>query len=271
MQPIDPRAARVPHGLERVHVTELVAEDDDRAGPLTGEQALHGLALATGGAWPQVHDRSPAVVFEAVVIDPIARLDGGDRGHDGRPRGRDVVGLADVERDGRTFAFHEQPPGVAELVRHPGRQALCRVGVHLEPRLGRDPDALRVAAAREPAMLQPMVAQVLDPADPDAGRDVGHDPAGQDDDRDASGPLDGEPRQPAQGPLRDGVDRGGARVSRAGRERSVEVDHDEQRWRGGHEPGDRGFQLGRTRDGWRRRSRARRPRSVTPHAAAVTG
>ena len=67
---------------------------------------------------------------------------------DRRARRGDVVGLADVERDRRALALHEQPRRRAELDHDPGGQRLGVRRVALEPRLRRDRDRA-AAAARE--------------------------------------------------------------------------------------------------------------------------
>jgi hypothetical protein len=104
-----PRTSR-PGGddrFERVDVAQLIAEGDDAARPVALEQPFDRLALAPGARRTEVDDRPAAVMGEAVIAQPLACLDGRDRLEDRVPGGRDVVGLADVERHRRAFALHE--------------------------------------------------------------------------------------------------------------------------------------------------------------------
>jgi hypothetical protein len=95
--------------------------------------------------------------------------------------------------------------------------------------------------------LQAVVAQVDDPADPDAARDVGGGPAGEDGHGEAVGVGRREPGQPADGSTGERDDRRRTRIARALGEGAVEVGDDEQATRSRAEPGDRSDRgLGRT-------------------------
>src|SRR5687767_1764628 len=61
--------------LERIDVAQLVAQDEDRAGPVALEQPPDGLALPAGLGGPQVDDRPAAVMRKAVVVQPLTALD----------------------------------------------------------------------------------------------------------------------------------------------------------------------------------------------------
>ena len=174
------------HRIEGVRVAQVVAERDGRAGPRRGHEPFGRLALAAGVARPHVDDAAAAIRLQAVVAEAVAGLDGLDRGEHRRARRGDVVGLADVERDGRPLALHEQPRRRAELDHDPGGQRLGVRRVALEPRLRRDRDRA-AAAAREPPVLEAVVAEVVDAADARPRGDVSDGPPGQDRDRSRSG------------------------------------------------------------------------------------
>ena len=69
-------------------------------------------------------------------------------------------------------------------------------------------------AAWQPAVLEAVVAEVLDPADADARRDVGHGPPGQDGDVKAPRPSGREAAEAPKGPPRERLDAGRGRVTR---------------------------------------------------------
>ena len=129
------------------------------------------LALAAGVARPQVDHGAPAIRLEAVVAEAGPRLHGLDGREDRRARRGDVVGLADMERHGRSLALDEQPRRRPELERDTRGQRLGVRRVALEPGLRRDRD-WAAGAAREPAVLEPVVAEVVDAADARALGDV---------------------------------------------------------------------------------------------------
>ncbi len=165
----------------------------------------------------QVDDRPTTVVGEAVVAQSVTRFDRGDGGDHERPGSDDIVGLADVERHRGPLALHEQPGRRPQLVRHGVGQARRRTAVAVEGRIRHHLQVLRARPARQRAVLEAMIAQVFHATDPDAGRDVRHDPPGQDRDVDARGSLGRHAREGPQAALRDGLDdrdRGVARPDR---------------------------------------------------------
>lgn len=235
-------------GLERVHVTQLVAEDHDSARPLTIQQSRHRLALAARVVRSQVHDGPTAVMHEAVVREALTGLDGRDGCQDGVPGHGHVAGLADMEGDRGSLALDEQPRWVVEFRGDSRRQPLRRVPMSLEARLAANPQRGRTTSTAHPAMLQSVVAQILDPANPDPGSDIQHGSPGQDDRPDPRRTRFAQARQDAQGALRNRVDGSGAGIARAGRERPVEVRHEEERRASSHEAIDRVGQDGRRGD-----------------------
>jgi hypothetical protein len=156
-----------------------------------------------------------------------------DRRLDRRPGNRRVVGLADVERDRRSLPFDEQPARAAQELGHAPGQALGRCVGRLVAGSERGRDAARAGTARVGPGLQPVVAEIGDPADPGPGGHVGRGPAGQHDDRHAVRSRGRDRGQPSQGSLGERDDARRARIARRNRERAVEVGHDEESPRAG--------------------------------------
>ena len=123
--------------------------------------------------------------------------------------------------------------GDTELGGDPAGQDRGRVAMRVERRVRDDTQPLRATAARQRPVLQPMIAEVLDAADPHPARDVRHDPTGQDGDVDPPRSLGRDARERAQAALGERLDDGDRRVARADRQGAVEVDDDEQRAPGG--------------------------------------
>ncbi len=233
------------HRVEGVRVAEVVAERHDPARPVAFDQALDRLALATGVTRPQVHHGPAAVRPQAVVGETEPSLDRGDRVEHRRPGSRDVVRLADMERDRGALALDEQPRRPPELVGDTRGERLGRDAVGLEPGLDGGRDPVRRAAPIEPGRLQAVVAEILDAADPGTRCDIRDGPPGQDGHVQAAGPGVRDPGQASErapGARVDGRRRG---VARAGRQRAVEIRDDEQGCRRRHEPVERGGDVGR--------------------------
>ena len=219
------RAAR--RTREPVGIADVVAERHDRRRSQLGQERLEGLALATRGPRPEVDDEPASVVGE--VVRRQLAVDGLDGRHDGRP-GRDpVVGLADVESDRWALALDEQPRRLAEDLRHAPGEHLGRRQRVLVAGTERGHDAGRVAAAREGAGLEAVVAEVGHAADADPGGHVRRGPAGQDRRR-RRAPGGRPPTRASRRRARraSGHDRRGPRVARALGQGAVEVGHDEQ-------------------------------------------
>ena len=102
-----PRASGGPKDREGIGVAEVVAERDHRDRAQLPEQAAERLTLTAGRPRSQV-DHQPATVVGQVVRRQLA-IDGLDRRFDRRARGDPILGLADVERDGRALTLDEQP------------------------------------------------------------------------------------------------------------------------------------------------------------------
>ena len=254
--------------LERVDVAQLVAQRQDAAWAVPIDEPCHGLPLASGLARPQVHDGAAAVVGEA-MDEPQTALDDLDGRHDRGPRRRNIVGLPDVERDRRPLAFDEQPGGGNQRLLDTGREGLGRVTVDVVGRVGRRDQPLRTGTAREDAVLEPVVAEILHAADPDACRDVGHDPPGQDGHVEAVGPCRGDATETAQRTLGERLDPRDCRVARADREGAVEIDDDEERRSRGDQRVERAGDLSAGRHGRIRLGRSPRPRA--PPARVTAG
>ena len=202
-----------PDRVEGVRIAEVVPERDDRPGLVTGDQALDRLPLATGIAGPHVDHGTPAIRPQAVVGETEPGFDRGDRVEDGRPGHRDVVGLADVERDRRALALDEEPGRPAELLGDARRQGLGRDAVGLEAGLDDGGDGVGRPASIEPRRLQAVIAQVLDAADPGPGRDVRDGPPGEDGHVQPARPRGGDPGQTPECAPGAGIDAGGRRIA----------------------------------------------------------
>ena len=198
------------------------------AGRSSREQRVEGFALAAGRPRPHVHDEPAAVVGEVV------RRDLGIRGLDGRRR------PPPARRPGpaawRTWNATDGPLRSTNSQSGRSRSSGTRVArrsagawaAAWSPRYVVTIDC-RAPAARVRPVLEPVVAEVADAADPDARGDVGGGPTGQDGDGDTLRPACGDPGQPAQGALGGWHDDRRARVARADGQRPVEVGDDEER------------------------------------------
>ena len=94
--------------LERVDVAHLVAEDRDTTRSVARDEPFDRLALAAGLARTEIDDRAAAIGSQP-VDEPEPALHGPDGLDDRGAGGRHVVGLAHVERHGRSLPLHEQP------------------------------------------------------------------------------------------------------------------------------------------------------------------
>ena len=106
-----------------------------------------------------------------------------------------------------------------ERLAPPGRGPRTRLIRGLQPG--------RIDAARQPAGLEAVIAEILDTADADPRGRIGHGPSGQD--RDAEPPRSrrGQGGQAPEGPAGEGLDGRRGWVTRAAREGPVEVGDDQ--------------------------------------------
>ena len=245
--------------LERVDVAQLVAERP-RSRPAGARVTSRSTAsrLPPASPRPEVDDRPAAVVGQTVVARPVAALDRR------RSPSTTAARAAATSSAWRTWNATDGPlrstnshGGAPELGGDARREHLGRVAVDVEAP-GRSSTASR--SARPPrgsvAVLQPVVAEVLDAADPDARRDVGHDPAGQDRDVQPPGPG-GRDAAASRRSARwaSGSMWADGRVARPDRQRPVEVGDDEQR-RPGRDQARRAPRRSRRPDEARRRAAA---------------
>ena len=222
-----PACARRAQHREAVGVAAVVAEGHDGRRPELGQQRLEGLALATRRPRPEVDHQTAAVVREVVRRQTRCR----PRRWPPRPRParptRSSAWRTWNATDGPLRSTNSQA-GRAEDLGHARGEHLGRCQRRFVAGTERGLDAGRVAAARERAGLEAVVAEIDDAADADPGGDVGRGPTGQDRHRHAVGPCRRDAGQPAQRAASERDDRRRRRVARALGQRPVEVAHDEQ-------------------------------------------
>ena len=203
--------------LERIDVAQLVAEDDDRARAVPLEEPLDRLALAAGvapdaGRRPTGRGSGPARGRRPTRPRPSRwrrRRPPAPRSH--RPPGG--RGTRPTDPCARRTATADEPSSAAT----PRGEGLGGVAMDVEGRVGDDGQALGAPAARQRALLQAVVAEVLHATDPHARRDVGHDPPVRTATWARPGRCGGDPRQSAQAALGERLDPGDRRVARTRR------------------------------------------------------
>ena len=235
-EPVDPAGiTRRPEHGERVRVAAVIPKANDRRRFKLREQPFHRLSLAACGARTEVHHET-APVMRQVVARQLA-IDRLDRRHDGGPGGHTILGLANVERDRRPLRLDEQPRRAPEDFGHACRQVRRRFQRRFVAGLECDGQPFGPAAAGIAAVLEPVIAQVLDPAHANPRRDIGDRPTGENGDGQPIRSRCGEPGQAAQRDARERDDPRRSRVARSFGQGAVEVGHHEQTARSSHERG----------------------------------
>jgi hypothetical protein len=233
--------------LERIDVAHLVTKDGHGAGVIASDQPLDGLALAACLARPEIDDR-PAAVMGETVDEAEPSLDRLDRRHHGRARGRDVVRLANMERDRRSLPFDEEPGRRPEFSGDTACERFRRSAVDVERGVGGDDELFRASAAWQPCVLETVIAKVVDATDAHPSSDVRDYASGEYRDREALRARGGEAGKASKSALRERFDAGDGGIARADRERAVEVDHQQERRPGRDQRGHGSVDLAGGRD-----------------------
>ncbi len=226
-----PRVALAGHHRERLRIGSIVADDQRGRRSVTLEKPRDGISLRPGPLRPELHDPPAVQASESRATEgrwePRGCLVEGSQ--DPRPGGHVVLGGPEVERDGRTFRFDEQPRRAVEqpghLVTQPSRNGAmpgkARVFGHNQS-FGSNPH-------RQIPALDPVVAQVGQPANPDAAGHVQRGSPREDRDRQPPRTQPDDPGEAAERPAGRRQDRRRRRVEGDRRQRPVEVAHDKER------------------------------------------
>ena len=165
-----PVLARGAQDRERVGVADVIPERDHHG--LVGAASISraiASRLATGVGRPQVHDQPTAVVGEAVRRRPRSSVSRNACWTASRAASRSAA-PTEVERHGRTLRLDVQPLGWSSRSTDPDRECPGDRRCASKPGWTWSRAESGRAPRGQPAGLEAVVAEVLDAADPDAGR-----------------------------------------------------------------------------------------------------
>ena len=158
------------------------------------------------------------------------------RGEDPGAGSRGIGGGPEVERNRGSLGLHVEPLGIGEQSRDVVAETLRDCAMRGEARVVGHPEPLGGGAHGKIPTLDPVVAEVGQPADTDAAGDVQGGAARQDGEREPVGPSASNTGQPSQREAGGREDRRRRGVGGDRRQRPIEVAHHEEP--AGH-PGER--------------------------------